>query len=180
GIVSGKLRLERKPCDLVALIRAALDTALPEAVSKRIDMSTDLDPSTPLAYCDPGRMQQAVWNLLANAVKFTPDGGRVLVTLKREESGLRIAVTDNGKGIPPELLPFIFERFRQEEGSFRGLGLGLSIVKHIVEVHGGTVYASSIGEGRGSTFVINLPIQAIAIPPGDDASTTDGNDARFP
>jgi CheY-like chemotaxis protein len=121
-------------------------------------------------------MQQVVWNLLANAIKFTPKGGIVRVTLDREDSHARIVVADNGQGIAQELLPYVFDRFRQADSSTRrnlgGLGLGLSIVKHIVELHGGTVNASSDGEGRGATFIVHLPIPAIqnSTAPGGEES----------
>ena len=110
-------------------------------------------------------MQQVFWNLLSNAIKFTPNGGKVNFTLDREGTDLVISVADNGQGIESELLPYVFDRFRQSEGSVQpglgGLGLGLSIVKHIVELHGGTVGASSDGAGKGSTFIVRLPVQAV-------------------
>lgn len=113
------------------------------------------------------RIQQVVWNLISNAVKFTPKGGRVDVTLSREKSSIQIQVSDNGQGISSELLPRVFDRFRQADSStrrrFAGLGLGLSIVKYIVEAHGGTVEANSSGEGKGSTFIVRLPIRAVRV-----------------
>jgi CheY-like chemotaxis protein len=126
-----------------------------------------LDPSATGAWCDSVRIQQVVWNLVSNAVKFTPKGGRVDVTLSREKSSFQIRVMDNGQGISSELLPYVFDRFRQADNSMRrkfaGLGLGLSIVKYIVEAHGGTVEADSPGEGKGSTFTVRLPIRAVGI-----------------
>ena len=124
-----------------------------------------LDPSASRASCDPARIQQVVWNLLSNAIKFTPKGGKVSITLAREKSDLRIQVSDSGQGIRLDLLPYVFDRFRQADSStrrrFGGLGLGLSIAKQIVEMHGGTVEADSGGEGKGSTFTVRLPIRAL-------------------
>lgn len=164
-IVSGKLRLEVKPCDLASIIYAALEVVRPSADAKAITLTAAIDPSAGPSVCDDVRIQQVVWNLLSNAVKFTPSGGCVRVSLDREESQTRISVSDNGQGIEPDLAPYVFDRFRQADSSTRrklgGLGLGLSIVKHIVEHHGGTVQASSEGAGRGATFVVRLPIQAI-------------------
>jgi PAS domain S-box-containing protein len=166
-IVSGKLRLEIKPCDLASVIYAAIDVVRPAADAKRINVTAAIDPGAGPSSCDDVRIQQVVWNLLSNAIKFTPKGGRVQVTLDREESHARIVVSDNGQGIERGLLPYVFDRFRQADSSTRrklgGLGLGLSIVKHIVEQHGGTVEASSDGEGRGATFIVRLPIQAVRI-----------------
>jgi PAS domain S-box-containing protein len=176
-IISGKLRLEVKPCDLATVINAAIDVVRPAADAKQINLTAAVDLSASPLSCDDIRIQQVVWNLLSNAIKFTPNGGRVQVTLDREESHARIAVSDNGQGIEPGLLPYVFDRYRQADGSTRrrlgGLGLGLSIVKHIVEQHGGTVEASSEGEGRGATFIVRLPIQAVRIsaePTNADAS----------
>jgi signal transduction histidine kinase/ActR/RegA family two-component response regulator len=165
-IVSGKLRLEVKPCDLAAIIDAAIDVVRPAADAKNIELISNIDPQAGLAACDHVRMQQVVWNLLSNAIKFTPKGGTVRVALDCTEfDDVRIAVSDNGEGIDAELLPHVFDRFRQADSSTRrklgGLGLGLSIVKHIVELHGGTVEAKSDGPGRGASFIVCFPIQAI-------------------
>jgi CheY-like chemotaxis protein len=126
-----------------------------------------LDPSASGAWCDSVRLQQVVWNLVSNAVKFIPKGGRVDVILSREKTSFQIQVSDNGHGISPELLPHVFDRFRQADSStrrrFAGLGLGLSIVKYIVEAHGGTVEAMSPGDGKGSTFTVRLPVRAVRI-----------------
>jgi len=172
-IVSGKLRLEIKPCELIESIRAGVEVIRPAAEARDITLTMQLDPAASRTSCDAARIQQVVWNLVSNAVKFTPKGGNVRVMLNREQSSLRIAVTDSGQGISPELLPFVFDRFRQADSStrrrFGGLGLGLSIVKHIVEMHGGTAEAASDGPGRGSTFTIRLPIRAVRInEDGDD------------
>jgi PAS domain S-box-containing protein len=166
-IISGKLRLEIKPCDLASVVHAAIEVVRPAANAKQITVTTAIDPSASPAVCDNVRIQQVVWNPLSNAIKFTPQGGRVQVVLDREESQARITVSDNGQGIEPGLLPYVFDRFRQADSSTRrklgGLGLGLSIVKHIVEHHGGTVLACSDGKGRGATFVVRLPVQAVQI-----------------
>jgi signal transduction histidine kinase len=164
-IVSGKLRLDVKPCDLASVIDAAIDVVRPAADAKHIELIAEIDGRVSRANYDDVRMQQVVWNLLSNAIKFTPKGGRVRVSLEHQESDVRIVVSDNGRGIDAEFLPYVFDRFRQGDGNsgrkLGGLGLGLSIVKHIVELHGGTVQASSEGEGRGATFTVRLPVQAV-------------------
>lgn len=164
-ITSGKLLLEVKPCDLATVIYAAIEVVRPAANAKQISVTVDIDPDVSPAVCDDVRLQQVVWNLLSNAVKFTSKGGCIQVTLDREASQTRISVSDNGQGIEPDLLPYVFDRFRQADSSTRrrlgGLGLGLSIVKHIVEHHGGTVQARSDGAGLGATFVVRLPVQAV-------------------
>jgi signal transduction histidine kinase/ActR/RegA family two-component response regulator len=181
-IVSGKLRVDIHPCDLTDVINAGVNMMRPAAEARNITFDVQLDPSASGAWCDSVRIQQVVWNLVSNAVKFTPKGGRVDVTLSREKSSFQIQVMDNGQGISSELLPYVFDRFRQGESStrrrFAGLGLGLSIVKYIVEAHGGTVEASSPGEGKGSTFTVRLPIRAVGIgearEEGTVASTSGG------
>jgi two-component system CheB/CheR fusion protein len=171
-ITSGKLQLQIRHCELVEVINAAIDVVRPAADAKDVRIETTFEPTANDASCDANRMQQVVWNLLSNAVKFSPQGGTVRVTLARNCSTLRIQVSDEGQGIGPEFLPYVFDRFRQADSSTRrttgGLGLGLSIVKHIVEVHGGTVHAESEGEGRGATFTVNLPIRAVQIDEGED------------
>jgi PAS domain S-box-containing protein len=166
-IITGKLRLEVKPCELESVIHAAIEVVQPAANARQITVTAAIDPSASPAVCDDIRIQQVVWNLLSNAVKFTPKGGCVHVVLDREESQSRITVSDNGQGIEPDLLPYVFDRFRQADSSTRrklgGLGLGLSIVKHIVEHHGGTAEARSDGQGRGATFIVRLPVQAVQI-----------------
>lgn len=135
------------------------------ADARGITFDVRLDPSARAARCDGARMQQVVWNLLSNAIKFTPEGGHVCVTLSREPSGLQIEVSDTGQGISCDLLPHVFDRFRQADSSMRrkfaGLGLGLSIVKYVVEAHGGSIEVTSPGEGKGSTFTVRLPIHAV-------------------
>ena len=164
-IVAGKFHLEMRPIDLVRIVEAACDTVAPTAATKGVELRQDLDPTVrPCcpAIGDPDRLQQVVWNLLTNAIKFTPKGGTVTVSVRRQENAaeFEIVVTDTGSGIAPDFLPHIFERFRQAGTGARrqgGLGLGLSIVRHIVESHGGTVTATSEGEGQGTAFTIRLP-----------------------
>jgi PAS domain S-box-containing protein len=170
-IVSGKLQLQMRPCELVETINAAIDVVTPAARAKGLRLEADLNVDASRVSCDQNRMQQVVWNLLSNAVKFTPKGGMVRITLARESSSLRIQVSDEGQGISADFLPFVFDRFRQADSSTRrklgGLGLGLSIVRQIVEMHGGTVRAESAGEGRGATFTVNLPVHAVCIDEGE-------------
>lgn len=180
-IVSGKLRLQVRPCELVEVINAAIDVMRPAADAKGVRIETTLDLAASHASCDQNRMQQVVWNLLSNAVKFTPKGKTIRVTLARDRSAARIQVSDEGQGISPEFLPYAFDRFRQADSSTRrtlgGLGLGLSIVKHIMEVHGGTVHAESAGEGRGAIFTVNLPVRAVHLDEGDGEAAGGSDDA---
>jgi len=159
-IVAGKLRLEVGPVDLVAVIESAIEAVQGLADAKSIGLKAVLDPSAGSVAGDPGRLQQVVWNLLSNAIKFTPSRGRIDLRLERAGSHARLTVRDTGRGISPELLPHIFDRFRQDERSRRhgGLGLGLAIVRHIVALHDGSVRAESDGEGRGATLVVELPL----------------------
>lgn len=164
-IITGKMGLNLGPAELGAIIRRAIETARPAAVAKQITIEADLDPAVGVITGDANRLQQAVWNLLSNAVKFTPAGGKVTVRLARVGQHIEITISDTGKGINPEYLPHVFDRFSQEDYSttrrYGGLGLGLSIVRHIAELHGGTVRAESQGAGRGATFTITLPITAV-------------------
>jgi PAS domain S-box-containing protein len=170
-ITSGKLRLDVQPVSPITFIEAAVETIRPTAEASQVRIETMLDPLAGPVSGDPGRLQQIVWNLLANAVKFTPKGGKIQVLLERVNSHVEISIADTGVGIRPEVLPYIFERFRQGDGSitrrYGGLGLGLSIVKHLVELHGGGVRAKSPGEGQGATFVVHLPVKAVHA--GEDA-----------
>ncbi len=164
-IISGKLRLEIQAVEIVPLVQAAVETVRPAAVAKGLRIDCLLDPRGGPIDGDPARLQQVLWNLLSNAVKFTPRDGKVEVRLQRLESHVEISVGDSGKGIAPEFLPFVFDRFRQEDTSTTrhqaGLGLGLAVVKHLVELHGGKVWAQSPGEGLGATFSLRLPIDAV-------------------
>jgi signal transduction histidine kinase len=159
-IVSGKFPLERRPFELRSSVLAAVEAVRPSADAKQIELHVQLDPNVPVNG-DPDRLQQVATNLLSNAIKFTPSGGSVEVTLSRRNGGAELHVADTGEGIPAELQPFIFDRFRQGDGSSTrehgGLGLGLAIVKHIVDAHGGTIAAYSDGKGKGSTFSVELP-----------------------
>jgi PAS domain S-box-containing protein len=161
-IITGKLRLNVSPIELVPVIQAAIDTVQPAADAKEIRIESILDFSAGKVLGDTNRLQQVIWNLLSNAVKFTPKGGRVEVQLSIDSLYVQIRVSDTGKGISTEFLPYVFERFRQADASitraYGGLGLGLAIVRHLVELHGGTVCAQSPGEGQGATFVVNLPL----------------------
>src|SRR5262249_38508236 len=160
-IIAGKMRLDVAPLKLGSVIEAAIQTVRPAAEAKGICLSSLLDPADKVSG-DAERLQQVVWNLLSNAVKFAPNGGRVEIRLERANTHVEIVITDNGQGIKPEFLPYVFERFRQEEGGANrqqgGLGLGLAIVRHIVELHGGTVRVVSEGLGKGATFTVALPI----------------------
>jgi PAS domain S-box-containing protein len=163
-IVSGKLRLDVQSVDLPSLIETAIETVQHAADEKGIAIERRLDTSIGPLAGDAARLQQVVWNLLSNAVKFTPKGGRVRVTLRRQGPMSEIVVEDNGVGIRPDFLPHVFDRFQQADASrtrrVGGLGLGLSIVKNLVEFHGGTVMGASEGEGRGATFTVSLPLAA--------------------
>jgi CheY-like chemotaxis protein len=163
-IVSGHVRLELQCIDPWTIVEAAVEAARPAAFVKRIEMSTHVDHQGEPVWADPARLQQVMWNLLSNATKFTPEGGRIDVSLRVQAGHFVTEVTDNGAGIPADFLPFIFDRFRQADASTSrrhgGLGLGLAIARQLVELHGGTVAASSDGEGRGARFVVTLPLAA--------------------
>jgi PAS domain S-box-containing protein len=160
-ITVGKLRINIRAVEVVPIIEAALDAARPTSELKGITLETALDPSCGRILGDPDRIQQVAWNLLSNAVKFTPAGGRVNIRLEKSGSWIELCVSDNGNGISQEFLPYVFDRFSQAESSSSrsagGLGLGLSIVRHVVELHGGTIRAHSDGPGRGATFTVSLP-----------------------
>jgi PAS domain S-box-containing protein len=164
-IITGKLRLEMSAMDLPALIRTALDTVRPAADAKEIGIDLRIDLPRASYSGDPDRLTQIVWNLLSNAIKFTPKGGEVTITLAQVASHLELSVKDTGQGIPADFLPHVFDRFRQADGTSTrrhgGLGLGLAIVRHLVELHGGTVHADSPGEGQGSAFTVCLPVRAV-------------------
>jgi signal transduction histidine kinase len=161
-IVTGKLRLEIHDVDLRDVLDAALASLHPAAEAKSLCIETAVDPTLLPVRGDPQRLQQVLWNLLANAVKFTPAGGHVWVEILRGGAAVEIVVRDDGEGIAAADLPHVFERFRQADGgstrTSAGLGLGLAIVRHIVEMHGGTVEAHSDGRGRGTTFKVSMPM----------------------
>jgi len=164
-IIAGKMRLEVHPLDPTVAIEGALETVRPAAEAKGIRLEKVLDAEAGPVVADPNRLQQVLWNLLSNAIKFTPKDGKVQTMLRRVGAHVEIRVSDTGIGIEPEFLPLVFERFRQADASttrrFGGLGLGLSIVRQLVELHGGTVRAESAGAGRGATFTVTLPITAV-------------------
>jgi PAS domain S-box-containing protein len=168
-IATGKLPLETRRVDLAAILREAIDTVQPEAEGRNIEIVRHIDEAIDSITGDPARLQQVVWNLLSNAIKFTPGGGRVTATLSQHDGRIELVVTDTGVGVAPDVLPHVFERFQQADRSitrrFGGLGLGLSIVKHLVDLHGGTVRAESPGPGEGATFTLTFPIAA-AMPSG--------------
>jgi signal transduction histidine kinase/ActR/RegA family two-component response regulator len=171
-IITGKLQIELRPVDLRPVVDAAFEAVRPAFESKKIDFQTGCDSAGCTVLGDGNRLQQVLWNLFSNAVKFTPEGGVVRVSVQRREPGVEISVQDSGAGIKPDFLPYIFDRFRQADGSTTrvhgGLGLGLSIVKHLVQLHQGRVEVESDGVGKGATFKITLPL----------AATTNAVDAR--
>jgi len=173
-IASGKLRLELQNVELGSVIDAAADTVRPAALAKGIRLDVVREPRVGPITGDPDRLQQVVWNLLSNAVKFTPREGRVQALLRRVNSRVEIVVSDTGPGIPADFLPFVFERFRQGDSSSTrphgGLGLGLTLVKHLVELHGGAVTAESPGAGHGATFTVKLPVSVTLVPAAGTAT----------
>src|SRR5207245_1877893 len=160
----GKIHLNIQPIELPMLVSAAIDSVRLAAQAKSIHVQTAFDPKAGPVSGDPDRLQQVVWNLLSNAVKFTPSGGSISVEIRASNSQSEIVVRDTGEGISPNFLPHVFERFRQADGSLtrdhKGLGLGLAIVRHLIELHGGSVRAESEGVGKGATFRIKLPMLA--------------------
>ena len=171
-IASGKLSVELQDVDLAAIIQGAVDTMLNAAKDNGIEIQASLDPRCLPMRGDPARLHQIVANLLSNAVKFTPRGGRITVELRCTDNLAEIDVTDNGVGISPDLLPFVFDRFRQGMAATRsGLGLGLAIARHVAELHGGSIRAESEGPGRGARFSVRLPLERVgAVLPSPKAS----------
>jgi CheY-like chemotaxis protein len=172
-IVTGKLRIVPRAVDMGGVIQAAIDTVRPALDAKAIRLDTDLHPTMGTIVGDPNRLQQVVWNLLSNAIKFTPMGGTVRLRLEAHADAVQFSVSDTGQGISAEFLPYVFDRFRQAESTSTrahgGLGLGLAIVRHLVEMHGGTVHVESAGADMGATFTMRLPRG-----PADGASTPTG------
>jgi signal transduction histidine kinase len=167
-IIAGKLRLESKTIAVQTIVDGALESVRHAADARRISISANVDPADLTLVCDPSRMQQIVWNLLTNAIKFTPEGGSVRIAASGNKATVSIDVTDTGIGIAPAFLPYVFDRFRQQDAAntreYGGLGLGLAIVRHLVELHGGTVTAFSAGEGAGASFTVRVPVhQAAAV-----------------
>ncbi|MCA1600406.1 MAG: PAS domain S-box protein, partial [Acidobacteria bacterium] len=162
-IISGKMKLDTKSLDVAAIIEAAIEIMRPAAEAKSIEIETKLDPHAGRILGDAARLQQVLWNLMSNAIKFTPKDGRIKIACDRVDKNVTITVKDNGIGIEPSFLPFVFDRFRQADSTSSrtvgGLGLGLSIVRNIVELHGGSILAESKGKDRGATFTVTIPIQ---------------------
>jgi PAS domain S-box-containing protein len=181
-IVAGKLRLAPEPMDVARVIMNAVDAVSTTADAKEITLTTSFAPALGSAIADSTRIQQVIWNLLANAVKFTPRHGHVQVSARRASSHIQIAVTDDGEGIDPQFLPHVFEPFRQAEAArtriHGGLGLGLSIVRYIVEAHAGTVAVESEGRGKGSTFTVTLPVRAVTGDASEPATNALGEPFR--
>jgi PAS domain S-box-containing protein len=163
-IITGKLRLEIRPLEIAAVVDAGVEALRSSAEAKEIQIDVDVEGGLPVITGDPDRLQQVVWNLVSNAVKFSPPRGRIDVRLRHEGPCLALTVADNGKGIRADFIPYVFERFRQADSTSTrahgGLGLGLAIVRHLVELHGGSVQAESEGEGKGATFTVRLPLSA--------------------
>lgn len=174
-IITGKLRIEARPVSLRTAVEGALEVVRPGAEAKGIAIDVQIDPAVGPLLGDQDRLQQVIWNLLSNAVKFTPRGGRITAAVRGSAGQVEVAVSDTGKGIATDFLPFVFDRFTQAEGGpsrrHAGLGLGLAIVRHLVELHGGTVHAASQGEGSGATFSVRLPVRA-SVPAREDALVT--------
>jgi signal transduction histidine kinase len=162
-IITGKMRLVMQPVQLARVVEAALESVRPAADARDIALEAAFGAQAEAAVSgDPDRLQQVAWNLLSNAIKFTPAGGRVHVRVEREDASLLLEVQDSGQGIRADFLPYVFDRFRQQDGAATrahgGLGLGLAIVRHLVELHGGSVGVHSAGEGQGATFTVRLPL----------------------
>jgi CheY-like chemotaxis protein len=166
-IVTGKIHIDPRPVELMPVIESAIDQVRAAAETKNIRLFHTLDVKTGPVSGDPDRLQQIVWNLLSNAIKFTPEGGRVEIRLERTDTSIDIIVSDTGVGINKDFIPFVFERFRQADSSSTrahgGLGLGLSIVRHLVELHNGSVEVESFGEGQGATFRVKLPVMTMHV-----------------
>ncbi|HEX8494930.1 MAG TPA: response regulator [Pyrinomonadaceae bacterium] len=183
-IITGKLRLDTRAIEPAGILEAAVNSVRPAAEAKDIQLDLEITQATGLVMGDPNRLQQVAWNLLSNAIKFTEAGGRVGVHLTRANSHVEIIVSDTGQGIKPEFLPYVFDRFRQADGTTTrthgGLGLGLAIVRHLVELHGGKILADSPGEGLGATFTVQLPLIVRNAVAGDTggAATDDASGAK--
>ena len=189
-VITGNMRLEVRPLNGAAVLEAALDTVRPAATAKGVHLESVLEPSAEAMMGDPARLQQVIWNLLMNAVKFTPRGGRATAHLRRVDTDIEIVVSDTGEGIAPVHMPRLFQRFGQADSSstrgHTGLGIGLALVRHLVDLHGGTVNAHSAGQGLGATFTVTLPVSAVPAlfppqphPPSELASAP-GTDQQKP
>jgi signal transduction histidine kinase len=182
AVTSGKIRVEPEETDICEIVEAALDILQPVAKAKGVQLRKEFDKPDCLVFGDPHRLQQVVWHLVSNAIKFTPRGGVALVTLRSAGTDCEIAVTDTGAGIASEMLPFVFDRFWRADTSseqrYSGLGLGLALAKHLVELHGGAVTATSAGPNQGSTFTVVLPRVAPRSSISDQHSATESAAAR--
>jgi PAS domain S-box-containing protein len=184
-IITGKIHLENSVVDIASIVSAAIDSVRPAMQAKGISITTGIEPGDAHILGDTERLKQILWNLLSNAAKFTPKGGTVGVRLERIESSAQITVTDSGQGIEPEFLPFVFDRFRQADGTttrkHSGLGLGLSIVRYLVEMHGGSVRAESEGAGKGAVFILRFPIASVKKNANEEnaAPDADGKDGNL-
>ena len=182
-VITGKMRLDVQSVDLCDVVRSAVNTVTPAAAAREINLQVVLDPRAGRILGDASRLEQIFWNLLSNAIKFTPKQGRVQVSLEHVDSHVEVRVSDTGQGIAADLLPFVFDRFRQGDGGTQrrhgGLGLGLSLVKHLVEMHGGSVAATSAGAGQGSAFMVSLPLQ-ISTPEGSEPRVNPAVDGATP
>ena len=189
-VITGNMRLEVRPLNVAAVLEAALDTVRPAATAKGVHLESVLEPGAEAMMGDPARLQQVIWNLLMNAVKFTPRGGRVTAHLRRVDTHIEIVVSDTGEGIAPEHMPRLFQRFGQADSSstrgHTGLGIGLALVRHLVDLHGGTVNAHSAGQGLGATFTVTLPVSAVPAlfppqpHPASEPASAPGTDQQKP
>ncbi|HYP98916.1 MAG TPA: PAS domain S-box protein [Polyangiaceae bacterium] len=183
-VINGKLQIDPKPTDFVVIVRDALEVIRPSADAKRIKVDFKPDAELCLMVADPERLQQVVWNLLSNSVKFTPSGGTIEVLIRHEDAKVVLTVSDTGQGIDPAFLPFVFDRFKQADASTTrrvgGLGLGLALVRHIVELHGGTVEATSNGIGKGASFSATLPLRAVVAVSAVTSTRGDGTSPAPP
>ncbi len=181
-IITGKLHIDPRAANLAPIVSAAVHSLHPATDAKAIHVSVSVDQTAGLIVGDPDRLQQVVWNLLSNAIKFTPEGGSVGIRLARVDAYIELRVSDTGVGISEQFLPHVFERFRQADSSTTrkhgGLGLGLAIVRHLVELHGGTIHAESEGSGQGSTFTLSLPLASALIATGNGKQTVSTADAE--
>jgi PAS domain S-box-containing protein len=183
-IVNGQLRLDFQTVDVCEIARLSLDTVRPTAIAKNVTLQSEIEATGCRALADPARLQQIIWNLLSNAAKFTASGGVISLAVRRSESLVSIEVTDTGMGIPADFLPHVFQRFWQADSTTTrvhgGLGLGLALVRHLVELHGGGVSAASAGEGRGSTFTVSLPVclEPVATPAATSRPAADAETAQ--
>jgi signal transduction histidine kinase len=183
-IITGNLYIDLHPIEVTPVVQNAINVVRPTAEAKGIRIETQIDPAPAMVAGDANRLQQVIWNMLSNAVKFTHSGGRVLVRVSQANRAAEISVTDTGQGIPREFLPYVFDRFSQADSTTTrhhgGLGLGLAIARHLVEIHGGTIRAQSRGEGEGATFTITLPLFDSAKSAESSATTTGKRAPRVP